>query len=79
MEWIKTEEGYVRSDSIINVYIDYYAQDEVRFLLTNGEPVIYKTFYSEGNEQAKECMEQVIKHLVNSGASVANKIMVKLP
>lgn len=79
MEWIKTEEGYVRSDCISGVYIDKYAPDVINLILNSDHVVVFKQYDFEDREEATKTMDKLVEHLAYTDASIASEIMMKLP
>ena len=63
MYWIKTIDGYVRADAIIDVHINKYVPGKVMFLLSSGDSVCYKNFENDF-EGARVALEEFMEHLI---------------
>ena len=61
MIWLKTKDGYVRQDAIIDVHISPYYPKTIYFHLISGESVKFYDFKTE--EDAKNALEVVIDEL----------------
>lgn len=61
MFWIKTEDGYVRDDAIIDVHINKSIPGRVMFLLISGDSICYKNL--ESYEAARVVMEEFMEYI----------------
>jgi len=61
MIWLKTQEGYIRQDAIIDVHISRYYPQTVFFRLSCGDVV--KFFDFKTPEAAQAALEKVIDEL----------------
>ena len=61
MVWIKTQDGYVRQDSIIDVHISPYYSETIFFRLISGDTIKFFNFKTE--EAARDALEKIIKEL----------------
>ena len=67
MEWIKTEEGYVRSDCISGVYIDRYAPEIINLILNSDHVVVFKKYDFEAKKNqwiTWDYLQQVVDECV---------------
>ena len=62
MFWIKTVDGYVRDDAVIDVHINPCIPGKVMFLLKSGDSICYKDF--KGNyEGARVAVEEFMEYI----------------
>lgn len=61
MSWIKTQEGYIRQDAIIDIHISPYYPKTILFGLISGEIVKFQDFKDEGS--AAFALGKIIKEL----------------
>lgn len=61
MSWIKTKEGYVREDAIIDIHISPYYPKTIFFRLVSGETIKYQDFKDEGS--AAFALGKIVKEL----------------
>lgn len=62
MFWIKTEDGYVRDDVIIDVHINKSIPGKIMFLLASGDSICYKNF-GEDYDSAQVAMEELMEYM----------------
>ena len=61
MDWIKTKEGYVRQDAIIDVHISPYYPKTIFFHLISGDTIKFQDFKAETD--AAKALEQIVDKL----------------
>jgi hypothetical protein len=61
MSWIKTQEGYIRQDAIIDVHISRYYPQTIFFRLSCGDVVKFYDFKTP--EAAQTALEKVVNEL----------------
>ena len=64
MRWIKTLDGYVREDAIIDIHKRYFGGWKIIFTLSNGTPVIYKYYEEDVEEKSEEEVDKEIDEFI---------------
>ncbi len=62
MFWIKTVDGYVRDDAIIDIHINSCIPGKVMFLLQSGDSICYKDF-GKDVKSARVAVEEFMKYI----------------
>ena len=62
MFWVKTVDGYVRDDAIIDIHINKYTPGKVMFLLSSGDSICYKDF-GENYDGARVAVEEFMEYI----------------
>ena len=62
MFWVKTVDGYVRDDAIIDIHINKYTPGKVMFLLNSGDSICYKNFEKDW-KGAQRAMEEFMEYI----------------
>ena len=68
MFWIKTVDGYVRDDAIIDVHINKSIPGKVMFLLNSGDSICYKDF-GENFDGARVAVEEFMEYICGGKAN----------
>ena len=62
MFWIKTIDGYVRDDAIIDIHINKSIPGKVMFLLNSGDSICYKDF-GQDVDGARVAVEEFMEYI----------------
>ena len=69
MDWIKTCDGYVRKDAIIDVHINQTYPGAVYVVLISGDSVKFKDFGGD-RKSAETAMEGLINYLTGRAVNL---------
>ena len=69
MDWIKTCDGYVRKDAIIDVHINQTYPGAVYVVLISGDSVKFKDFGGD-RERAETAMEGLMHYLTGRAVNL---------
>ena len=64
-DWIKTCDGYVRTDAIIDVHTNQWYPGAIFVTLVNGDSVKYKD-YGTRDDLARYAMEELMNYLTGN-------------
>ena len=79
MEWIQTNEGFVRSDHIVAILQNNTVREgQINLLLSNGDTISYRD-YGFNKAQALEEIENLIHQLSKNNRPIDYAVYTKLP